>query len=1030
MREALLELAKSSQFSGLLELDEKVIKLNHLYGKNKISTIYLDYSQNFLSPQDALLKQEKIVGNEYFKVKGSLQWNFYYYYIFDDPRYESQENQVFSKNVESDTDFSRKRVLTLEKLKNHYPFATVFELVEASSSSFRDLSSEWIGLLRESGLIEVYSDSTYDASVERYLSGTCINEENNNDVRTEDLSSHSLAELKNIELKQYRSFTPGSKFEFGKVNLIEGVNGVGKTSLLEAIELAICGKTYRHEKSESAEIVLRTLASEEKYPPRNIKKFQDRESFWYGIPSVNNRNNLFKSFNRFTFFNTDASYRFSMGDEPKEIWNSFLALALGGKTAELSKRIEGFETRFKTALTRLEKEKNSIENERDKIQLNKEIVDKNIILKVFNFESLKEALSKIDSQLIFDIDKEDDLVGCQNTLERFRIQMKLLLDSIQSDDVVTRESLESRFLTNKETIKNIKNLDADVLNLKKLIREVNQQKDEVGKNIFLRKRLASYLSTPEAFEILSLEKNFAESNSQINFLHVMINSIKDEDLIGADDDGKSLTTLLEQVAASKKRIGLESEKIDIRIKSSRDTLESFKSIILEIKALGRKYLQLTPLSSCPLCGTDFERSELEEKISAIEVSAADYAEDLELRSKLAQENKSLENKLLSLRRLCSAIDQIDPLRELSLVKVEEVKEYIKNEINSLSTLLSKKDEIKKKLDFLDLQGYSSKELVELKRELEFASFEERGNVSSDNDVNLLLLESSLADITQKIEFLRKDFKEKTNNFLNKYPRFEVDLNMEGSESLFLNYSDLIQFNAGYEAFVADFPRIDRREDLKTLVINSSVMKEELTNYLGYLSNKKQQSLLSQQAEEQHKALKEKLELVTRRFNLATKAVDCFENIRLNHSKEMAVSSFFNQNKKLIIEIFKELHSPNEFESIEIIDEKIYVLKKDGSSRELSMVSTGQRTAIALSFFFGMHLSCPQAPKIILFDDPIAFIDDLNILAFLDFLREIVIRGDRQIFFATANQKLANLFKRKFEILGDKAIQNISPQCNH
>lgn len=54
---------------------------------------------------------------------------------------------------------------------------------------------------------------------------------------------------------------------------------------------------------------------------------------------------------------------------------------------------------------------------------------------------------------------------------------------------------------------------------------------------------------------------------------------------------------------------------------------------------------------------------------------------------------------------------------------------------------------------------------------------------------------------------------------------------------------------------------------------------------------------------------------------------------------------------------------------------------------------------------------------ILMDDPIAHIDDLNSLSFLDYLREIVLTGRRQIYFATANDKLATLFERKFDFLG-------------
>ncbi len=55
----------------------------------------------------------------------------------------------------------------------------------------------------------------------------------------------------------------------------------------------------------------------------------------------------------------------------------------------------------------------------------------------------------------------------------------------------------------------------------------------------------------------------------------------------------------------------------------------------------------------------------------------------------------------------------------------------------------------------------------------------------------------------------------------------------------------------------------------------------------------------------------------------------------------------------------------------------------------------------------------------MFDDPVSFIDDLNALSFLDFLRLFVLKENKQIFFATANARLGNLFEKKFNFLGEQ-----------
>jgi DNA repair protein SbcC/Rad50 len=66
----------------------------------------------------------------------------------------------------------------------------------------------------------------------------------------------------------------------------------------------------------------------------------------------------------------------------------------------------------------------------------------------------------------------------------------------------------------------------------------------------------------------------------------------------------------------------------------------------------------------------------------------------------------------------------------------------------------------------------------------------------------------------------------------------------------------------------------------------------------------------------------------------------------------------------------------------------------------------------------------NAPWLI-FDDPVAQVDDLNILSFFDTLRELVVDGKRQVFFATANNRVANLFARKFDFLGPEAFKEIT-----
>jgi chromosome segregation protein len=58
----------------------------------------------------------------------------------------------------------------------------------------------------------------------------------------------------------------------------------------------------------------------------------------------------------------------------------------------------------------------------------------------------------------------------------------------------------------------------------------------------------------------------------------------------------------------------------------------------------------------------------------------------------------------------------------------------------------------------------------------------------------------------------------------------------------------------------------------------------------------------------------------------------------------------------------------------------------------------------------------------LFDEPVVHVDDLNILSFFDMLRDLVLIGNRQVFFTTANTRIADLFAKKFDFLGTEEFR--------
>lgn len=145
------------------------------------------------------------------------------------------------------------------------------------------------------------------------------------------------------------------------------------------------------------------------------------------------------------------------------------------------------------------------------------------------------------------------------------------------------------------------------------------------------------------------------------------------------------------------------------------------------------------------------------------------------------------------------------------------------------------------------------------------------------------------------------------------------------------------------------------------------------------------------------------------------ALQALKALQLDHSRDAALESFLRSNTQSIERIFSQIHSPQE---LRLKDPTECRLERTETHEAVTLaeISTGQRAAFVLSVFLTLNLSLRRGPRLMLIDDPVAHIDDLNALSFLDFLADVAQSGQQQIFFATASEKLANLFEKKMAFL--------------
>ena len=317
--------------------------------------LYIDCSNSWANEDFDAKKlesyQEGILLHDYYKNSGALQWNFYYAFIAEEDRI--QNNLAKKKAIESDELYARKLVISeneldqwLSKIENlSKPSETVIE---------QDLSSIWINKLKENRLDAVFLDETYTAGVDNYLENdpTLTQEDEEGEGNETTKQRETISFIKSLNIIQYRK-QPTNTYIFGKVNLIKGINGAGKTSLLEAIELVLCGKTDRNPDYNATNVRLKVTLADDiilEHTPNNNRLFKERDKVWYNNAGQRS-NRLHVSFNKYNFYNTDAAHLLSTDSNKANVRKAFEDIALGEEVNHIENRLKGFYERFYSAFT-------------------------------------------------------------------------------------------------------------------------------------------------------------------------------------------------------------------------------------------------------------------------------------------------------------------------------------------------------------------------------------------------------------------------------------------------------------------------------------------------------------------------------------------------------------------------------------------------------------------------------------------------------------------------------------------------------
>jgi|GEM_PF-1929717 len=998
---------------------ENVFRCERKFKDQPYQYFYFDCSGDVES-KDISDFSRHLLQKNYYSNPGYLQWNFYLAFLID-----KKVSSETKRKVEHNEDFARKFLIEVDNLNKWLD--RVYNVNRPKSTSLqRNLGNIWREQFHLKKLDCIYSEEINEAdAIDGIIKGNNLRDSDTTPQKSAiDKSKIELEKITELDAKNFREHLNfDSIFSFSDVNLVRGVNGMGKTSLLEAIEYFATGANFRETKKslevEGSKNVRALLEGRQEFVPTETSHsiLRERDKVWYNSVANIRGNQLYKSFNRFNFFNTDAAFRLSYeADSIKSVEQALRELALGEDVNYLNREIERYQRK-------LEAKKKERTNKRDTHE--EELI--NVQGNIKDLKGFKGASDKLFSEL------NNELKRCRWTyeipskeeadLEKLYVEViriKSFFESLLEDLEWASEFTINGLVTEKkdldkilELMESTRSFSNEIDNTKTSIRRVN---DELNKLIELKVYFDNDL-----LDLIGLAERISSQQSKIKVLEEQNRRFIKIDKTKFDEISEKVTTRLERLSSLVSKRKADQGNLIRQINELRDGISELETLSSSIKATGLDYVKNSDTNICPLCNHVHDsNTELLEKIkkTIINLSSSEALTNLLTQEKnLAEEIGRNENEIdrlieldnISFKVLSDKENEIElPVSELVLQLGKEF-EKINEEKNHLLQLSKVKEKGSK-------EGLSEENIVKLKSffttnfELAFEAKVIDSLIKRFSNEKKEL-ETSLEDIGSKKKEKDKEIQKVLKNYT---------LNSDDQASIKNRKRLLDHYLSEADSFRKEIEFSDSENLLKIRqrILN---IEESLEKLRIEIDRESKNHLQFKKFSHRADTLGPIINKLTLEINRIDTALSDIDEVLNENSEDKFLSGFFDENLETITRIFLAIHSPNEFSDIRFSDGALRIIRSDTNKEaDINSISTGQRSALALSIFLTLNSKLSNEPKFIILDDPIAFIDDLNVLSFLDYLREIAISDEngKQIFFATANDDLAFLFKKKFEALGD------------
>lgn len=994
----------SPRFPDLEQVADSVVRFERKFGNRPFAVCYVDVSAQIPSTIESLnAYQDRVVARHYFEGNKSLQWSNYLFFLVD-----TQPSQKMKAVVERDRKYARKFILTESELDTALTPPS-FHLSDAAVKS--DILTTWTTLLAAANLDRAILN---DESLPRRLE--LIEASLGQGAMPVPSSSSSPRQarqpfLRHIELRTFRDHPIRRSFDLGAVTLICGANGTGKTSLIEAIELVYCGRAKRNPKASDAYSLTATYADgkvETANHGRPASLFRDRNLAWYGQAEVR-RDTLCHSFSRFNFLNTDAAV--GLAEAKDDFADDLSKLLVGPETSKTWKEIE------RTADKLADKIK-GLDAIRIQFQLEQASVARQLAASGEMKQESGAVLKRLD-ELLLRLPwtrQEGDAAD----------SVKQLVESLAEFDTLVTQAIAFEWAGAPVTLaklrKFLQECNSRCTTCEGIIRKLDEARASerrVGQELSrIERQLAELAELSKCFTA-GIPQRLAEVDRLTPLItkhRKVIAGFKPMQMHPQLFQAAKLAVAEFLKTTSEKLLAAKRDLSDERTRYSEFSALRNESVNLaqRLREVASQILEKTPEpDTCPLCHTQFPAGEL---ATHIQVGVDQQLEEkaVTLLAAIRQQEANVEAATTSQAAAQWAELTCQRMGQPVSISVAQLLRFVSDCQEECATLIQTRSQLSDELDELEKTGFTSERYRQLLASVS-AVFEspttdrvqfECARLGAERDLKVVERDGYKTAVQQSLHAAEELLAIATSGAVT-------------VESALAKLKERVIATQGLldtvQRYVARFPW-SADQPLSDLAITIGSIRQLAGDFQITLSKEQNAVTVFAEATKRKEQIEKQLAGLLPRIDRFTEAQGVLSKIQNDYSLNGAMEEALRQNRAAIEAIFSRIHSPAEFSGLG--DSLTTLVRKNGGvNATLQQISTGQRAAFALSLFLAQNAQLRTAPPLVLIDDPIAHVDDLNCLSFLDYLREVVVAGDRQIVFATANEKLAMLFERKFDFLG-------------